>query len=87
MLRNRDYWNHAKIQQQLAGLNALVSSISSGGPSGGSQGPSSRRGMRVAGRQSEVYDRANIRGIQMNLGVPSAAGFSLKWSLARRPRC
>jgi hypothetical protein len=30
----------------------------------------------VAGRQCEDYSRSSIRGNHMNLGVPSAAGFS-----------
>ena len=86
MLRNRDYWSHAQIQ-------ALVSAIDQQRrtfwhrPQLFQQGPSYRRGMCVAGRQPEVNYRASIHSDQINLGVPSAAGVSLKWSLARRPRC
>jgi len=41
-----------------------------------------RRIVVVAGRQSEDYSRSSIRGNHMNLGVPSAAGFSNSlWSV------
>ena len=45
-------------------------------PSSFSKGPSVRRIVVVTRPKSKNYGRSSIRGNHMNLGIPSAAGFT-----------
>lgn len=76
---NRD---ESEIQRQLTGLIALVGFIHEQmkrfglWPHAGDQVAPWRRVVGVAWRERESYGRSGIRGNQMNLGGPAAAGFA-----------
>ena len=78
----RDNGNPSEIQSQLAGLIVGVGAVHEQGqrlgqrPQAREQIPALRGVVRLAGRESEGYRRSSIRGNQMNLGGPSAAGFA-----------
>ena len=78
----RNHWNHAQIEHQLPCLIALIRFIHQHWKPFRhwaklfQQQPALGCVVRVAWRQSEDYSRSSIRGNQMNLGVPSAAGFA-----------
>jgi hypothetical protein len=77
-----DSRNHAQIEHQLPGFIAFVGAVHQQwkalrhGAQLFQQGPPMRRIVVVSGRQRKRYGRSSIRRNHMNLGIPSAAGFS-----------
>src|ERR1035437_5296305 len=71
-----------KIQRQLPGFVVFVGAIHDQMQGRGQRSNAAQHDaalLRVgglAGRERETYRRSSIRGNQMNLGGPSAAGFS-----------
>ena len=74
--------NPSELQGELAGLVVLVSAIHHeierlGERAEAAEQLAARLGVgRLARRERKRYSRSSIRGNQMNLGGPSAAGFA-----------